>query len=61
VNCARPELPAICRRRIHDLLVKRLLRLSLFLAPAGMALVLVLGTLKRVMVVELGCPFGGRR
>lgn len=34
----------------------RLLRLSLFQVTVGMALVLVIGTLNRVMIVELGVP-----
>ena len=39
-----------------DLPLSRLLRLSLFQAPVGMALVLLVGTLNRVMIVELGVP-----
>lgn len=39
-----------------DLSAGRLLRLSLFQVSVGMALVLLLGTLNRVMVVELGVP-----
>ena len=39
-----------------DLSASRLLRLSLFQVSVGMALVLLLGTLNRVMVVELGVP-----
>jgi len=39
-----------------DLPLKRLLRLSLFQITVGMAGVLVLGTLNRVMIVELGVP-----
>ncbi len=42
---ATPELP-----------LGRLLRLSLFQVSVGMALVLVIGTLNRVMIVELGVP-----
>jgi BCD family chlorophyll transporter-like MFS transporter len=39
-----------------DLPVRRLLRLSLFQLTVGMAVVLVVGTLNRVMIVELGVP-----
>ena len=39
-----------------DLPVSRLLRLSLFQVSVGMALVLLTGTLNRVMIVELGVP-----
>ncbi|HUN91600.1 MAG TPA: PucC family protein [Burkholderiaceae bacterium] len=39
-----------------DLPLSRLLRLSLFQASVGMALVLLIGTLNRVMIVELGVP-----
>jgi BCD family chlorophyll transporter-like MFS transporter len=39
-----------------DLPLSRLLRLSLFQVSVGMALVLVVGTLNRVMIVELGVP-----
>lgn len=39
-----------------DLPLGRLLRLSLFQASVGMALVLLVGTLNRVMIVELGVP-----
>ena len=35
---------------------RRLLRLSLFQVSVGMALALVIGTLNRVMIVELGVP-----
>jgi BCD family chlorophyll transporter-like MFS transporter len=44
-DAATPELP-----------LGRLLRLSLFQVSVGMALVLVIGTLNRVMIVELGVP-----
>ena len=37
-----------------DLTLSRLLRLSLFQVSVGMALVLMMGTLNRVMIVELG-------
>jgi len=39
-----------------DLPLSRLLRLSLFQVSVGMALVLLIGTLNRVMIVELGVP-----
>ncbi len=39
-----------------DLPLSRLLRLSLFQVSVGMALVLVIGTLNRVMIVELHVP-----
>ena len=39
-----------------DLSLGRLLRLSLFQVSTGMALVLLVGTLNRVMIVELGVP-----
>jgi BCD family chlorophyll transporter-like MFS transporter len=40
----------------HDLPLSRLLRLSLFQVSVGMALVLLVGTLNRVMIVELKVP-----
>lgn len=39
-----------------DLPLMRVLRLSLFQVSVGMALVLITGTLNRVMIVELGVP-----
>jgi MFS transporter, BCD family, chlorophyll transporter len=39
-----------------DLPLPRLLRLSLFQVSVGMSLVLLVGTLNRVMIVELGVP-----
>lgn len=39
-----------------DLPLSRLLRLSLFQVSVGIAVVLVVGTLNRVMIVELGVP-----
>jgi MFS transporter, BCD family, chlorophyll transporter len=39
-----------------DLPMARLLRLSLFQVSVGMAIVLLIGTLNRVMIVELGVP-----
>jgi BCD family chlorophyll transporter-like MFS transporter len=44
-DSATPELP-----------LGRLLRLSLFQLTVGMAIVLLIGTLNRVMIVELGVP-----
>ncbi len=44
-DVATPDLPA-----------SRLFRLSLFQVSVGMALVLLVGTLNRVMIVELGVP-----
>ena len=44
-DAATPELP-----------LGRLLRLSLFQVTVGMAIVLLIGTLNRVMIVELGVP-----
>ena len=44
-DAATPELP-----------LGKLLRLSLFQVSVGMALVLLVGTLNRVMIVELGVP-----
>ncbi|RBP11336.1 BCD family chlorophyll transporter-like MFS transporter [Roseiarcus fermentans] len=44
-DAATPELP-----------MERLLRLSLFQVTVGMAVVLLIGTLNRVMIVELGVP-----
>ena len=50
-DAATPELP-----------LGRLLRLSLFQVSVGMAIVLLNGTLNRVMIVELGVPtLAGRR
>ena len=40
----------------EDVPLSRLLRLSLFQVSAGMTLVLLVGTLNRVMIVELGVP-----
>ncbi len=40
----------------HELPLGRLLRLALFQVSVGMAMVLLSGTLNRVMVVELGTP-----
>ncbi|MEL6205834.1 MAG: PucC family protein, partial [Pseudomonadota bacterium] len=40
----------------EDVPLSRLLRLSLFQVSVGMALVLLVGTLNRVMIVELEVP-----
>ncbi len=40
----------------EDVPLSRLLRLSLFQVAVGMAMVLLVGTLNRVMIVELGVP-----
>lgn len=40
----------------EDLPLSRLLRLSLFQVSVGMALTLLVGTLNRVMIIELGVP-----
>lgn len=40
----------------HDLPLSRLLRLSLFQTAIGMTMALLVGTLNRVMIVELGVP-----
>ncbi|MEM8731132.1 MAG: PucC family protein [Pseudomonadota bacterium] len=40
----------------EDVPLSRLLRLSMFQVTVGMALVLLVGTLNRVMIVELGVP-----
>ena len=61
---ARPDLDAgrhanSCRsptRRRAELPLGRLFRLSLFQVSVGMAVVLLIGTLNRVMIVELGVP-----
>jgi len=39
-----------------DLPLSRLLRLSLFQISVGMAMVMLVGTLNRVMIVEMGVP-----
>ena len=39
-----------------DVPLSRLLRLSLFQVTVGMAVVLLVGTLNRVMIVELSVP-----
>jgi hypothetical protein len=49
-------LPAFADAATPDLPLSRLLRLSLFQVSVGMALVLLVGTLNRVMIVELKVP-----
>ena len=49
-------LPALRRCRDGRAAAGRLLRLSLFQVTVGMATVLLIGTLNRVMIVELGVP-----
>ncbi len=49
-----PRLLPFADAATPDLPLPRLLRLSLFQVSVGMALVLLIGTLNRVMIVELG-------
>ncbi len=49
-------LPFADAAATEDLPMSRLLRLSLFQVTVGMAAVLLIGTLNRVMIVELGVP-----
>ena len=51
-----PQHAALRRRGAAELPMPRLLRLSLFQVTVGMAAVLLIGTLNRVMIVELGVP-----
>ncbi len=51
-----PKLLPFADVATTDLPLSRLLRLSLFQVSVGMAMVLLSGTLNRVMVVELGMP-----
>jgi hypothetical protein len=60
-EAARPALPALRRRGDPELPLGRLLRLSLFQVSVGMAVVLLTGTLNRVMILELGVPGLARR
>ena len=53
---ALPRLLPFADAASEDLPWSRLLRLSLFQVTTGMALVLLNGTLNRVMIVELGVP-----
>ena len=52
----RPSLLPFADVGTVELPLGRILRLSLFQVSVGMALVLVTGTLNRVMIVELGVP-----
>jgi BCD family chlorophyll transporter-like MFS transporter len=67
MNPARPKLAGLWREigpaflpfadaGTDALPMSRLLRLSLFQVTVGMAVVLMIGTLNRVMIVELGVP-----
>ena len=49
-----PEMLPFADISTDDLPMRRILRLSLFQVSAGMALVLITGTLNRVLIVELG-------
>ncbi len=51
-----PRLLPFADAATAELPMSRLLRLSLFQVTVGMAAVLLIGTLKRVMIVELGVP-----
>jgi BCD family chlorophyll transporter-like MFS transporter len=51
-----PRLLPFADAADEDLPLSRLLRLSLFQITVGMAAVLLMGTLNRVMIVELGVP-----
>lgn len=52
----RTELLPFADVATAELPMSRLLRLSLFQVSVGMAIVLLIGTLNRVMIVELGVP-----
>ncbi len=51
-----PEVLPFADIGSDEMPLKRILRLSLFQVSVGMALVLITGTLNRVMIVELGVP-----
>jgi len=51
-----PQLLPFADAATQELPMSRLLRLSLFQVTVGMAAVLMIGTLNRVMIVELGVP-----
>ena len=53
-----PRLFPFADAATAELPLGRLIRLSLFQVSVGMALVLLIGTLNRVMIVELGVPAG---
>ncbi|MCW2310430.1 PucC family protein [Rhodoferax antarcticus] len=56
VFTAAPQYLPFADAASSDLPLSRLLRLSLFQISVGMALVMLVGTLNRVMIVELGVP-----
>ena len=56
LNRLGPGLLPFADAASKDLPLRRLLRLSLFQVTVGMAVVLLTGTLNRVMIVELGVP-----
>lgn len=56
LNRLGPGLLPFADAASKDLPLRRLLRLSLFQITVGMAVVLLTGTLNRVMIVELGVP-----
>ncbi|APW46011.1 PucC family protein [Rhodoferax antarcticus] len=56
VVTAGPRFLPFADAATADLPLSRLLRLSLFQISVGMALVMLVGTLNRVMIVELGVP-----
>ncbi len=51
-----PRLLPFADAATHELPIARLLRLGLFQLTVGMAVVLITGTLNRVMILELGVP-----
>ena len=53
-----PSLLPFADAATAELPMSRILRLSLFQVTVGMAAVLLIGTLNRVMIVELGVPAG---
>jgi hypothetical protein len=53
-GCAWPNASCPSPTRAAELPLSRLLRLSLFQVSVGMVAVLLVGTLNRVMIVELG-------
>ena len=55
-RCSAPRFLPFADAATPELPLGRLLRLSLFQVSVGMAVVLLIGTLNRVMIVELGVP-----
>jgi BCD family chlorophyll transporter-like MFS transporter len=53
-----PRILPFADAATEELPLTRLLRLALFQASVGMTMVLLYGTLNRVMVVEMGCRSG---